>query len=273
MIQIVILLLVALLVYLALGENTARETERLARRRFQNLWARYGAFITRPVVIPTLVFVALALIMRDIVVTPFLLIVAAAVARYRVQQIIKSLGEISSRQVSQLVLAFRGAYQIQPAVFKSLGVAAEKVGEPLSEILQVTVETFFASSSSERAFEVFRSRTTNSSLHQFIYILEMSESATNESVAEALDSLVSRLRGMEELQREVESGMSSITGQTGFMQVLAVLIAFVVALVPGFRTVYTSFVGRFGYMFLVSIMIGGSYIIERKTLQLKERIL
>jgi hypothetical protein len=273
-IQIVILLLVALLVYLALGEDTTRETERIARRRFQNWWARYGRYITRPVVLPTAVLLALALLMRDVVLTPFLLIVAAAVAYFRIQRIMVELNTITPRQVSQLVLAFRGAYQIQPAVFKSLGSAAEKVGEPLRELLNVTVETFFTTSSPARAFDVFRGRTDNPSLRQFIYILEMSESATNESVVESLDLLVRRLRVQEELQRQVESSMASITGQTSFMQVLAVIIAFMVALIPGFRQIYASgLLGRAGYILLIAIILGGSYLIEKKTQQLREQIL
>ena len=270
LLQILVILLVLLLLYVALGGDLTR----VARRRAQSWQARYGKFVTRPVVVPTLVIIALGLLMRDIVLTPFLLVLAAAVAYYRIQQVIAELNTVTPRQVSQLVLAFRANYQIQPAAFKSLEVTASKIGEPLSSVLKTTVGTFHLTRSSAQAFDVFRSRVESPALHQFIYILEMSESATNESVTQAIDMLSARLRGQEELQRQVETGMSSITGQTNFMQLLALGIGFVVALVPGFRSVYANgLTGRLGYMVLIGIIAAGSYFIDKRVQALKAQIL
>ncbi|MFH1084464.1 MAG: hypothetical protein V1772_01700 [Chloroflexota bacterium] len=268
--QILVALLVLLLIYMAVGGDVTR----VARRRGQGLWAQYGQFIRRSVVVPALVFLALGLLMRDLLLTPFLLAVAGAVAYYRIRQVIAALNTITPRQVSHLVLAFRANYQIQPAAFKSLEVTAGKIGEPLSSVLRTTVGTYQITQSSARAFDAFRERVHNPALHQFIYILEMSESATNESVTQAIDMLIQRLRRQEELQRQVETGMSSITGQTNFMQMLAVAIGFVVALVPGFRAVYTSgLLPRVGYMALVGVIVAGSYYIDQQILSLKAQIL
>ena len=102
----------------------------------------------------------------------------------------------------------------------------------------------------------------------------MSGSASNESVTAALDAFVGRLHRQEEVQREVETGLASVTGRTSFMQLLAIVIAFVVALIPGFRNVYTGrILGRALYMVLVSVMLGASYFIEMRVAGLKAQIL
>jgi hypothetical protein len=111
-------------------------------------------------------------------------------------------------------------------------------------------------------------------LHQFAYILEMSESASNESTTEALDSFVTRLRRQEDLQNQVETNLTSITGQTSFIQILAILIAFFVALMPTFRAAYVgSLAAKLTYMLLVVIILGASYFIERRIASLKEQVI
>lgn len=270
MIQLLILVVIGLVVYLAAGE----EIGRTLRPRIRNYQVKYSKFLTRSVLLPAIVFAVLALLMRDIILTPFLLAVAALETYLRVQVVMVTATAITPRMVSALVLAFRAAYQLQPAVFASMREAASKVDEPLRGLVNNMVETFFLTSSPARAFEEFRRRTDNGLLNQFLYILEMSESASNESVTEALDSFVGRLRQHEDLQRQVETGLVNITGQTSFMQVLAILVAFVVALIPSLRGVYTSsFMGRVGYMIVMSVIVGTSYVIEKQVLGLKEQIL
>ena len=270
MIQIFILVMIGLLVYLAVGDDL----KRLFRRRVESYRIKYTRYLTRSVMAPTLVFFVLGVLMRDIVLTPFLWLVGGGIAYFRIRQVIAQETSITPRDVSQLVIAFRGAYQLQPAAFKSLEVAADKVRDPLRSMIKIVVNIYFNSARPELAFEEFRKRTNNVLLNQFIYILEMSESASDESVTEALDAFVVRLRRQEELQRQVETGLASITGQTGFMQVLAMIIAYVVALIPGFRGVYSaSLVGRLGYIILVSVIIAASYLIEKRIIELKAQML
>ena len=270
MITAVLVGLILLLIFLAIGEDF----ERIFRRRAEGYRIKYGQYITRPVVVPAIVFMALGILMADALLTPFLFVVAGAIAYIRIKELIQSAGTITPRDVTQLVMAFRSSYQLQPAAFKSLEVAATKVGEPLSSMVTSVVNIFFNSSRTELAFQAFRQRTDNVLLHQFIYILEMSESASNESVTESLDAFVGRLQRQEELQRQVETGLASITGQTSFMQILAVLVAFVVAVVPGFKDVYTGgMLGRAGYIILILAMLLASYFIEKRVTRLKAQIL
>jgi len=268
-IQFLIVVVIGLLVYMAVGDDV----NRIFRRRAEAYRDRYEKYVTRAILLPAIVFLALGLVMRDIVLTPFVWLVGVALTTLRVRQQISQAGVITPRMVSQLVIAFRAAYQLQPAAFSSLEEAAKKIGEPLSGIIEIVVDVFYATSDPERAFAEFRRRTDSVLMHQFAYILEMSESASDESVTEALDAFVTRLRRQEDLQREVDSNLSSVTSQTSFMQTLAIVVGFAVALVPGFRQAYTgSLLGRLGYMALVAVIAGASYYIERRVFRLKEQI-
>jgi hypothetical protein len=270
MIQILAIVLIGLLIYMAVGEDLIR----IFRRRTKGYKNKYAQYITKDVVVPTAALLVLGLFMRDLVLTTFLWGLATGVAILRVRQVMAMRRTITPRQVTQLVIAFRGAYQLEPAAFKSLEQAATKVSEPLQGLITMMVNVFYTTSEPARAYAEFRKRTDNPLLNQFVYILEMSESASDASVIEALDAFVQRLRRQEELHREVETGLASITSQTGFMQVLAMAIAIATALVPGFRRVYTaSLSGRFVYMALIAVIIGASYVIERKVLALKEQVL
>jgi hypothetical protein len=269
-IQFLVLLMVGVLIFYAIGEDT----KRILSRRVEGYRVKYSKYLTRDVVTPALVFVALALLMRDVILTPYLLAVAAGVVYFRVSQVMARVGGIRPRDISQMVIAFRAAYQLQPAAFKSLEMAATKVGDPLKSVLNTVVNIYFNTAQADLAFDEFRRRVGDHVLmKQFIYILEMSSSASNESMTTALDAFVGRLRRQDELQREVESSLSGITGQTSFMQALAIAIAFVMALVPSFRSVYTSLLGRIGYMFLMGVIMGASYMIEKQVISLKEEIL
>jgi hypothetical protein len=269
-IRILAIVLVGLLLYMAVGEDIIR----ISRRRTKGYREKYTQYVTKDVVIPTAALLALGLFMRDLVLTSFLWALAVGVAILRIRQVMATRRTITPRQVTQMVIAFRGAYQLEPAAFKSLEQAATKVSEPLQGLITMMVNVFYTTSEPARAYAEFRKRTDNPLLNQFVYILEMSESASDDAVIEALDAFVQRLRRQEELHREVETGMASITSQTGFMQVLALAIAMVVAVVPGFRRVYTEgLFGRLAYMTLIAVIIGASYLIERKVLALKEQVL
>ena len=270
MIELAIVLIICLVVYMAVGDDL----KRLARRRSETYRVKYTRYLTRSVLMPALIFFGMGLLMRNIILTPFLWVIGVGLTYLRIQQVMAVEGTITPRDVAQLVIAFRGAYQLQPAAFRSLEVAGSKVREPLKGTIRSVVNTFFSSSRPELAFDEFRRRTNSIMLNQFIYILEMSESASNESVTEALDAFVTRLRQQEELQRQVETGLASITGQTSFMQILAVLVGFVVALIPGFRTIYAGSIGgQLLYIIIVSIIAAASYFIEKRVANLKGQIL
>lgn len=269
-IRILAVMLGFLVLYMAFGEDVWRA----ARPRMRNYQTRYMRYIRRPAVVPFVIFVVLGLVMRDWLLTPFLVLVAAAIAYVRIRELMRDESLITPRDILQLALSFRGSFQLQPAVFASLQDANTKVDEPLRSMVKVMVESFFLTASTTRAFAEFRKRTDNVSLNQFAYILEMSETASNESTTEALDNFVERLRRQENLQNQVETNLTSITGQTDFIQVLAIGVAFFIALVPAFRDAYVAtMAGRLLYMALLSVILISSYYIERRIAALKEQVI
>jgi len=269
-VRILAVILGFLTLYMAFGEDVLRA----ARPHVRNYQAKYMRFIRRPVVVPFVIFVVLGILMRDWVLTPFLVLVAGAIAYVRIRELMHQEQMIMPRDILQLALSFRGSYQLQPAVFASLQDANTKVDEPLRSMVRVMVESFFLTASTTRAFAEFRKRTSNVSLNQFAYILEMSETASNESTIEALDGFVERLRRQEDLQNQVETNLTGITGQTSFIQILALGIAFFIAIVPAFRITYVgSMVGRLIYILLTSFILLASYYIERRIASLKEQVI
>jgi hypothetical protein len=100
----------------------------------------------------------------------------------------------------------------------------------------------------------------------------MSESASADAVVTALDNLVKRLQNHDELRRETESSLTSITGQTSVLQRIAAAIVVAVALIPGLRAPYTSVPGQIIYIAFLSIILAGSYYIDRQIGKLLERI-
>jgi hypothetical protein len=265
----IIALLLVLLGYLAVG----RDVEHLAQRQTRNFRSKYAPYLTRQTLTQPVIFIVLAALMRDIIITPFLVVVACAIAYYRIHRAIEEASTIKVRQVLQLIIAFRGAYQIQPAVFSSLREANERVEGPLHELIETVVDTFFLSSSAPRAFAELRRRADNILLHQFAYILEMSESASDEAMGEALDAFVDRLRSHEELERHVETGLASLMSETRFMQMTVMVVIFAVALVGPMRRIWTRGIfWRAGYMFLMTTIVLVSYYIERQVDSLRAQI-
>jgi Flp pilus assembly protein TadB len=240
-------------------------------------WRRYRSrlladHVTWRTFLPLVVAVALAMLMRAFLIGAYLLIVGILITVYFLRRAREQRQSLPARQILQLILAFRSAYLLQPSVFLSLDAVKEKVDEPLRSLMRVTVETYYLTSSPQHAFMELRARTDNIYLSQFAYVLEMSETARTEVVVKALDNLVERLRTHDQLRREIEASLVSITGQTSFIQVIAVLVVLGVAAVPLLRAAYTSPGGQIAFIIIISIMLGASYYIDSVINRLAERV-
>jgi len=245
---------------------------RLARspvRRFRVVIAPY---LTRIVLVPVGVSILFATFYPGALLKLYFLAVGCLVGWHLLNKSRQMEEEISLRQIGQLVLAFRGVYQLKPSVFSSLSEVSKKQTQPLQGLVDTLVKTYFLTSSVERAFEEFRGRTDNIYLHQFVYILEMSESARSEAVVAALDEFGDRLSKHVELRRVVDTSLAPITGQVRFLQILSLVVVFAVGAMPVLRQAYTSLLGQLIFMIVASVGLGASYYIEKKVSSLKEGI-
>ncbi len=202
----------------------------------------------------------------------YLIAIGIAATAYFVQRARRQQAMLEARQILQLVLAFRSMYQLQPSVFSMLDRVKEKVDQPLRGLVDVLIQTYYLTSSPERAFAELRGRTDNVYLSQFVYILEMSEAASSAAVVLALENLLDRLRTHDELRRDTESSLTSITGQTSVLQRIAAAIILAVALVPPLREAYTSTAGQILFIIFLSAILVGSYYIDQQVGKLLERI-
>jgi len=267
-VQIVALVVAGCLLVLAFAGDLARPLQRQAR----NWRSRYGRYLRRALFLQPTIFGVLAVLMRDWVLTPFLLVVAGLIAYYRVRQSMREAHEIQVRQVLQLVVSFRGAYYLRPAVFTALEEAAKRIDGSLKELVRIAVESYFITSSPQRAFDEFRKRTHNILLHQFAYILEMGEETSSITMLQVLDSFITRLRSHEDLGRQVETSLAGALSEVSFMQGAFIFVMVAVAIVPVLRNGWTALLGRVFYVILVSVVIAASYYIERQIAHLKEQI-
>ena len=263
------LALVVIMVILAFLDDM----ERLLRVPVRRLRLGASAYLTRTTLVPAGIAIFLAVVYPGVAVKLYLLLVGAVVARYAYRKQTEEEREIPIREIAQLVLAFRGTYQLQPSVFSSLAEVSKKLTQPLQGLIDMLAKTYYLTSSEERAYKEFRLRTDNVYLNQFIYILEMSETAHPEAVVAALDGFAARLRRHVELRRQVDTSLGPITSQVSFLQGLSIVIVIAVGLIPTLRQAYSSPIGQVFFMIVASGAIGTSYYIERRMRSLKERIM
>ncbi len=260
-----LILIAAALVWDELGRYLAPVLKRY-RARFIPGRVTWRTFL------PLIVSLILAILMRTVLVSTYFIIAGILITAHFMRRTKEKQRLLSARRIFQLILAFRSTFQLQPSVFLTLDVVKEKVDEPLKSLVKVVVQTYYLTSSPERAFAELRARTDNVYLNQFAYILEMSETARADAVVKALDNLVDRLRTHDELRRQTESSMTAITAQTTFMQVIAILAVLTVAAVPTLRGPYVSIGGQIFLIAIFTIILAASYYIDRVISEVVERI-
>lgn len=248
------------------------DLERLVRHPTRRFRAAIAPYVTRTVLVPVGVSILLAILYPGIILKLYFLAAGCLVGWHLLRRSNQMEEEAPLRQIAQLILAFRGTYQLRPSVFSSLSEVSKKLEPPLKDLVDTLVTTYYLTSSTERAFEEFRRRTDNIYLHQFVYILEMSESAHPEAVVTALDGFANRLRQHNELRRVVDTSLAPITGQVNFLQILSVIIVVVVGAIPALSQTYRSLAGQLLLISVASFALGASYYIERRVSSLKEGI-
>jgi hypothetical protein len=210
---------------------------------------------------------------RCLLVAAFILVIGVWWAIYQARKERVSERMIINEQVAELVNAFRSVFRIRPTVFSALEEANRKIDPPVGNAVAHAVTTFYVTALPVRAFNELRSRIENPYMEQFVYILERGEDAKHEDVMKALEGLLTRLRRAREIRDHSEVNMTVITGQTRIIQLIAVALVTVVAVVPALRSAYEGPFGQVLFMIIASIGVGTSWIIDRRSISLKERVL
>ena len=261
---------VGVLGYALFGDSIAR----YMRPRVNRARAAAPGWFTFRTALPLVIAVLLAILMRVLLISGYIILIGLLVLWRSYQKAkIAELAKLN-KQVSRLVFAFRSVYKIQPVVFATLPEVIRRLDEPLKGWVDAALQAYRVTDSEEEAYNTLRSRSNNHYLHQFIYVLEMSGAASKETVVDALDALSQRLRRHEDLQRETEVELSSITGQTRIIQIIGLIVLFAIALVPSLREIYATYaVPQILYIVFASVAVFTSYAIDRRVDQLKESVL
>jgi hypothetical protein len=269
--QILILLAgVGLIGYVLVGEDVLVYT----RRQISRARTEAPGWFTWKTPIPLIVGLALALLMHIWLIS-FYLVLVSLVFVWRDYQKAKvaKVAQLND-QVAQLVFAFRSIYQLQPVIYNALKESMRRLEDPLRGWIDAALQAYLVTSDDEAMFEALRKRSDNHYLNQFLYILEMSGSATQETVLVALGNLARRLRNYESLRRETQTELASVTSQTAIIQVIGIAVLFFVAAVPMLHDAYeSSITAQIVYIFFCSVAVFTSVIIDRRVQKLKESAL
>ena len=244
------------------------------RRTLNRARAQAPAWFTWRSGTPLAVAAVLAGLMRIPIISLYMLAVGCfymwrSYERAKLAELAKLNGE-----VAQLVFSFRNIYRLQPAMHNALVESMRRLGEPLKGWVDSALQAYHVTSDNEDLFRVLRSKSDNHYLNQFIYVLEMSGSASEARVVGALESLSARLRSRESLQRETDVELGSITSQTGMIQFIGIGVLFLISLAPIPHNVYLQNpAARVLYIILLSVAVAASVVIDRRIDNLRERAL
>lgn len=259
--------------YLLADELLFRARPTLQQRGLTQLprWRRldWKAYIP----IPIAVFFAWRFWTMPPIISVYVLVVGGLTALYMANRAGLSERVLVDEQVADLARAFHSIYQLKPSVFSALEDAAKKIDDPLRFYVLRSVQTFFVTGQPNRAFDELRARVDNPYLDQLVYILDRAETSRREEILKTLERLIVRLERVEELRSETEVNLAVIGGQTLFIQVISLLIIGVISLTP-LRDAYLNSVGgQLIFVVLATIGVATSWVIDRKTAELKERVL
>jgi len=176
-------------------------------------------------------------------------------------------------QVAELVAAFKSVFRIRPTVFNALEESNKKIPQPVGGAVAHAVTTFYVTAHPARAWSELRERIQDPYMEQFVYILQRGEDSKHEDIMVALDGLLKRLRRARELRDKSEVNMTVVTGQTRIIQLIALAMIAVIGFVPMLRELYEYTAGQIMFLIVAGISVGTSYIIERKAVTLKEKVL
>lgn len=266
----VVIISIGVIVFVVFGDDLYHYLRRtISRARVQ----APGWFTWRSAT-PMIVALVLAALMRIPIVSIYMLVVGGfymwrSFEKARLAELAKLNGE-----VAQLVFSFRNIYRLQPVIHNAVKESMSRLDEPLRGWVDAALQAYRVTSDNEDLFRVLRAKSDNHYLNQFVYVLEMSGSASEDRVVAALESLSARLRGRESLQRETEVELGSVTSQTGMIQFIGIGVLFLIALVPILHNTYLERpTAQFIYIVLVSIAVASSLIIDRRIDSLRERAL
>lgn len=259
--------------YLFVDEMLFRARPTLRRHGLARL-PRFGRLPWQAYIpIPIAVFFAWRFWTMPPIISVYVLAVGGLTTLYLANRAGLSERVLLDRQITDLVRAFQGIYQLKPSVFSALEDAARKIDDPLRFHVMRAVQTFFVTGQPKRAFDELHARVDNPYLDQFLYILDRAETSRREEILKTMSRLIQRLGRQEELRSETEVNLAVISGQTFFIQVLSLLIIAFISVTP-LRDAYINSVGAQAlFVVLATIGVLTSWVIDRKAAELKERVL
>ena len=203
--------------------------------------------------IPIPVGIILAILARDWLLSPYLVVVGVGMAFFLRSKRDRKEQTVLTEQVKALVLLFRSRFSVGESPFAVLADVLEDLPEGrIKRAVERTVDTYRARGDADEALTVMRN-VRNPFLSRLVMILDASGSAETEVILGELKELEDDLKNRDRLAGQARATLAMLKGTVSFLQVANLTAVIASVALPLWHDFFTSTLQRRG-TFLAATM-------------------
>lgn len=203
--------------------------------------------------IPIPVGIILAILARDWLLSPYLVVVGVGMAFFLRSKRDRKEQTVLTEQVKALVLLFRSRFSVGESPFAVLADVLEDLPEGrIKRAVERTVDTYRARGDADEALTVMRN-VRNPFLSRLVMILDASGSAETEVILGELKELEDDLKNRDRLAGQARATLAMLKGTVSFLQVANLTAVVASVALPLWHDFFTSTLQRRG-TFLAATM-------------------
>ena len=203
--------------------------------------------------IPIPVGIILAILARDWLLSPYLVVVGVGMAFFLRSKRDRKEQTALTEQVKALVLLFRSRFSVGESPFAVLADVLEDLPEGrIKRAVERTVDTYRARGDADEALTVMRN-VRNPFLSRLVMILDASGSAETEVILGELKELEDDLKNRDRLAGQARATLAMLKGTVSFLQVANLTAVIASVALPLWHDFFTSTLQRRG-TFLAATM-------------------
>lgn len=189
---------------------------------------------------------ALALLARDWLLSPYLLLLGLALARFMQRRRSHKKHMAATEQVKALVVLFRSHFAVGQSPFAVLGeVFPELPPGQVRTAVEKAVSAYRAGGDVRTALASMR-KVDERYLSRFTLVLEAAPSSDTETILDEVRRLEEDLMERDRLRGQAKASLALLTGTVRFLQVANVTTVVLTVLLPPWRDFFTSTLQRRG---------------------------
>lgn len=229
-------------------------------------------------IIPMLVLavgIAVAIIARDFVLSPYLALLGLGAAWYSGRRAGQVEGQRLTEDIEALVPAFRSLFTVHVAIFPALGEAIRELPDrTLRRRIELAIARHAAGRSGLDDALSPLAALDNPHLSQFVFILTRLEQSDRDTADAVLRELEERLRARRRLRDRARTALTLLRGTVRMLQGANLAAVAVVLLMPAWREFFAGPEGhRLGFIVITALSAAASAYFDMETRGLEEQVL